>query len=219
MLGAVKQKPLAGFGAVAPRELVELAASVRELVDRMLRVEGAAEELAWARTQLDAVIRRLEPHVRPEGAPRLGQGSWAEGARPYYIDGVMLPAHHPQAPDYEIRTEAGETRGSVRFGVVFEGPPGCVHGGHVASFFDQILGYHNLELGIPAMTASLTVRYRKPTPLFRRLRFEVRIAERKGRKVLTVGSLFDADRLVAEGEGLFVLPDPSRIFREPEESG
>ncbi len=209
----MKQKPLKGIGAVAPPELVELAASVREIVDRMLRVEGAREELARARVELDAVARRLEPHARPEGTPRLGQGSWAEGARPYYVDGVMLPAHHPQAPEFEIATEDGATRGRVRFGVVFEGPPGFVHGGHVACFFDQILGHHNLELGIPAMTASLTVRYRRPTPLFTWLRFEVRIAASEGRKVVTVGSLFDADALVAEGEGLFVLPDPNRIFR------
>lgn len=206
----MKQKPLKGIGTVAPAELVALAGSVRDVVDRMLRIDDATEELVRAKQQLDAVARRLEPHARREGAPRLGQGSWARDARPYYVDGVMLPRYHPQAPDFEIATEEGVTRGSVRFGVVFEGPPACVHGGHVACFFDQILGHHNLELGLPAMTVSLTVHYRRPTPLFTRLEFEARLDRTEGRKVVTVGSLREGDRVFAEGEGLFVLPDTSR---------
>jgi acyl-coenzyme A thioesterase PaaI-like protein len=201
---------LTGIGEVAPRELVELAGSVRTLVDRMLRIRGAQGELARAREEIDAVARHLEPLARPEGPPRLGRGSWAEGARPYYVEGVMLPRHHPQAADFEIATADGVTRGTVRFGVVFEGPPGCVHGGHVACFFDQILGHHNLELGLPAMTVNLSVRYRKPTPLFTRLDFEVRIQSSEGRKVVTVGTLREGERVFAEAEGLFVLPDVRR---------
>lgn len=206
----MKQRPLQGIGAVAPPELVDLAESVRTLVDRMLRIEGAADALVGAREKVDEVARQLEPLARPEGAPRLGAGTWAEDARPYYVDGVMLSRHHPQAADYEIRTENEVTHGSVRFGVVFEGPPGCVHGGHVACFFDQILGHHNLELGLPAMTVSLSVRYRRPTPLFRRLDFDARIGRREGRKIWTVGALREQGAVFAEGEGLFVLPDTSR---------
>jgi hypothetical protein len=67
-------------------------------------------------------------------------------------------------PDLTIAFDGGVTRGRVRFGVTFEGPPGCVHGGFVSHFFDQILGQHNLRAGIPAMTAQLAVRYRRATP-------------------------------------------------------
>jgi acyl-coenzyme A thioesterase PaaI-like protein len=201
----VKQKPLRGVGQVVPEELLALAASVRELIDRMLRIEGAGEALGRARRQVDAAAEELSPHARPEGPPRLGAGPG--DARPYYVEGVMLPRYLPQSPEYEISTEDGVTRGTVLFRVCFEGPPGCVHGGHVASFFDQILGHHNLELGRPAMTASLSVRYRRPTPLFTRLDFEVRTLRSEGRKVVTAGTLGSEGRVFAEGEGLFVLPD------------
>jgi len=203
---AVRQKPLRGVGQVVPEELVALASSVRELVDRMLRVEGAGEALRLAREQVDAAARGLSPHVLPEGPPRLGRGAGPEGVRPYYVEGVMLPRYLPQSPEFEISTEDAVTRGTVLFRVCFEGPPGCVHGGHVASFFDQILGHHNLELGRPAMTASLTVHYRRPTPLFTRLPFEVRTLRSEGRKVVTAGTLGSGDRIFAEGEGLFLLP-------------
>lgn len=199
---------LARLGAVASRELRELGASVRALVDAMLRVEGAPEALAGARRTLDALVRELSAVARRGESLRLGREGEPPDARPYYVDGVLLPDHHPLAPDVEIATDDGVTRGRVRFGVVFEGPPGCVHGGHVASFFDQILGYHTLELGLPAMTARLTVEYRRPTPLFRELRFEVRIEGVEGRKIEVDSALVDAadGTTYAQAEGLFVLP-------------
>ena len=56
------------------------------------------------------------------------------------------------------------TRGTVHFGVTFEGPPGCVHGGYVAHFFDQVLGQHNLFARVPAMTGT-GVRMGSDAPL------------------------------------------------------
>lgn len=204
----MKQSQLQGLGAVAPRELAELGASVRDVVDAMLRIDDAKEELVLARERLDEVARLLSGVAHKSDALRLGRAEDPEDARPYYVDGVLLPAHHPLAASPRIATEDGVTRGRVRFGVVFEGPPGCVHGGHVASFFDQILGYHTLELGLPAMTASLSLQYRKPTPLFRALDFEVRIAAAEGRKLNVVGELRDAEEgtVFIDATGLFILP-------------
>ena len=202
----MKKTRLSGLGATAPPELVALGASVRAVVDAMLRIDDATDELAAAREQLDALARRLEKYAHHDDTLRLGRAGEPEDARPYYIDGVMLPAYHPLASDYEIVTEDGVTRGSVCFGVVFEGPPGCVHGGHVASFFDQILGYHTLELGLPAMTASLSLQYRRATPLFQRLDFEARIREVDGRKITVEGRLSAGEELIVGASGLFVLP-------------
>jgi acyl-coenzyme A thioesterase PaaI-like protein len=200
------EKRLIGIGASAPAELRELAASVRRLIDRMLRMDDAAELLRDARERVDAVTARLEPHARGQ-VPRLGLPDEAEDARPYYVDGVMLPDHHPHAIATEMALgEDGVTRGTVNFGVTFEGPPGCVHGGVVASFFDQILGHHNLASGIPAMTRTLTIHYHRPTPLYTELRFEVRVRAAEGRKITTAGTLHAGDELVAEAEGLFILP-------------
>ena len=207
-----KKTALKGLGRTASSELNALGGSVRSVVDAMLRIDDAPGELDWARAQLDAVAARLRTSARGSDAPRLGRDDEPDDARPYFIDGVMHPPYHPLAADFEIRTEDAITTGSVTFGVVFEGPPGCVHGGHIAGFFDQILGYHNLELGLPAMTASLTVQYRRPTPLFTALRFEVRIRETQGRKIVVVGALRDGDEVVAEADGLFVLPSSFESF-------
>lgn len=203
-----RRSQLSGLGALAPVELCELGASVRALVDAMLRMDDVPELLADARRRVDALARELSAVACRGDDLRLGREGEPADARPYYVDGVLLPVYHPLAADPEITTEDGVTRGRVRFGVAFEGPPGCVHGGHVASFFDQILGYHTLELGLPAMTARLSVQYRRPTPLFRELGFEVRIERVDGRKIDVESALVDAaDGTVhAEAAGLFVLP-------------
>jgi acyl-coenzyme A thioesterase PaaI-like protein len=219
----MKKRMLRGLGAVAPQELRDLGASVRAVVDAMLRIDDATDALADARARIDEVAAGLAEAARSSDILRLGRDGEPTGARPYYVDGVMLPVHHPLASQHEIETVDGITRGGVRFGVVFEGPPGCVHGGHVASFFDQVLGHHTLELGLPAMTASLTLQYRRPTPLFRDLCFEVRIDRVDGRKIHVVGELraVDDGELYVEAGALFVLPsgaatDPlHRLIRPP----
>jgi acyl-coenzyme A thioesterase PaaI-like protein len=102
------------------------------------------------------------------------------------------------------------TRGAVTFGVTFEGPPGCVHGGFVAHFFDQILGQHNLYAQIPAMTGTLSVRFLAATPILRELAFEVRHERRGERKVATSGRLAAGGEVFAEAEGTFVVPKSAR---------
>ena len=196
------------FGNRPPEPLVELAGSIRSLVETMLRVPRlpaeAAAEVERTRAALDALERTLAPLARHDAVPRMGPEPAAQ--RPYYVTGVILGPHHPLRPELEIAHESGTTRGTVRFGVTFEGPPGCVHGGFVAHFFDQVLGQHNLWARIPAMTGTLSVRFRKATPILRELAFEVRHERRGERKVVTSGRLFAGEEVFAEGEGTFVVP-------------
>jgi acyl-CoA thioesterase FadM len=75
-----------------------------------------------------------------------------------------------------------------------------------------VLGFANALSGTPGMTASLTVRYRRPTPLHTELRFEATYDKTEGRKIFTSGRLFAGDSLCAEAEGLFVSV-PAERFR------
>jgi len=191
-----------------PAALVALAESLRGLTETMLRVPGLGAELAAeverTRAAVDALERTLAPHAPGDAQPRMGAEPASQ--RPYYLSGVILGPHHPLRPELRISHEAGVTRGSVNFGVTFEGPPGCVHGGFVAHFFDQILGQHNLWAHIPAMTGTLAVQFRKGTPILRELEFEVRHERQGERKVITRGSLAAGGEVFSEAEGTFVVP-------------
>lgn len=194
-------------GGSAPQELTALSAEVADLLDRMLRVAGEGvegEALERAARAVREAAEQLAPHARG-GAPRVGAAGDAAG-RPYYVRGSNVGPHNPVFPSLAIRLEGEVSHADVTLGVAHEGPPGCVHGGIVALLFDQVLGQHNQDVGIPAMTGTLTVRYRRPVPLHVPLALDARVRDRSGRKIVTVGALRVDGETLAEAEGIFVLP-------------
>ena len=108
---------------------------------------------------------------------------------------------NPVAPPVVVEAVDGELRGTAFFDYQYEGPPTCVHGGVIAMVFDEMLGAANIMAGRPAMTGTLTIRYRKPTPLRTPLRLEAAFLGRDGRKVRTYGAMYHDDVLTAEAEG------------------
>ncbi len=65
----------------------------------------------------------------------------------------------------------------------FEGGPGLVHGGAIAAFFDDLIGFVPMTHMRPAVTANLSVNYRKPIPLGVTVRGEAWLAKTEGRKL------------------------------------
>jgi hypothetical protein len=60
---------------------------------------------------------------------------------------------------------------------------------------------------MPALTGSLTVHYRKPTPLQVELQFDAKVERVDGRKSFVRGRCRAGETVVAEAEGLFILID------------
>ena len=115
------------------------------------------------------------------------------------------------APPIFIDVEGEIVVGRARFGPAYEGPPGSVHGGFVAAAFDEVLGVAQTLSGQVGMTGTLTVRYRRPTPLHADLRFEASLNGVSGRKVLTSAKVFAAGQLTAEATALFISVSPQRF--------
>lgn len=103
--------------------------------------------------------------------------------------------------------------GDVTFGVAYEGPPGCVHGGIIAAYFDEVLGVAQSMTGNPGMTVNLSVDYVAPTPLGRPVTFRGTVTSVEGRKIRTSGSLHHGDVLCATATGLFVSMRPEVFER------
>lgn len=200
---------LTSFFMSPPPALEALADEVRGLLETALStrpVEPDYErDMAEAARGIAALRDTLRRHESPSRATSFGREEDGDG-RPYYIQGPDVGGHNPVFPLLERTLADGVTTGRVHFGVAHEGPPGCVHGGVVALLFDQLLGHHILDEGIPGMTGTLTVRYLKPTPLYTDLSFRVETGRTEGRKMRVQGRLFADGDPTAEGEGLFILP-------------
>ncbi len=90
----------------------------------------------------------------------------------------------------------------------FEGYPGIVHGGIVASMLDEIAGRAVLvgEHEHFRLTAKLEIRYRKPVPSGERLRLQAVVERRRGRLAFAHAELNLPDGTLA-AEAHAVLAD------------
>jgi acyl-coenzyme A thioesterase PaaI-like protein len=114
------------------------------------------------------------------------------------------PKANPFAPPIQLRIEGDKVVGRANFGLTFEGAVGTVHGGFVAATFDQVLYLAQSVTQIPAVTGTLTIRYRSPTPLLTELLLQGKVDHVEGRKIFA-GATISANGIVtAEAEGLFI---------------
>jgi acyl-coenzyme A thioesterase PaaI-like protein len=142
------------------------------------------------------IRREIDDLVAPEGLEFVDRSP---------IIGTMNALAAPM--EVQVVSSAGESpvvEGRVTFPGSYQGPPGCVHGGFIAAYFDEVLGVVQALSGQPGMTANLSVNYRSPTPLHRPLVFRARIVSVEGRKIKTEGTLHHGETLCAEATAVFV---------------
>ena len=118
---------------------------------------------------------------------------------------AVLGRRNPIAPPVELHHESEYSWLEVALGPQYEGPAGLVHGGVLALVFDQLLGSTAEFQGVPGMTGTLTVRYRRGTPLGV-IRGEARVDRVEGVKTFVTGTISVDGQLTAESEGIFILP-------------
>jgi len=87
----------------------------------------------------------------------------------------------------------------------FEGPPGYLHGGIIATLLDETMSKAVRAQGLTAMTRHMEVDYRRPVPSGVPIRLEGRIVRSEGRKHWTKAKLLDLEgRALAQSDGLFI---------------
>ena len=71
-----------------------------------------------------------------------------------------------------------------------------VHGGITSTLLDEVMARYAMNKGCYSVTAELTVRFKKPAVVGRRLRFAANIDSVTGRSVMTSASATDDDGIV-----------------------
>jgi acyl-coenzyme A thioesterase PaaI-like protein len=184
---------------------------MREVIDRLVTSDAPEEELRLAADRLEQYAARLATHAKRASPFGFGETANAGDVTALFDYSPMIGLSNPLAPPITLRVDGDVVRGTASFGDAYEGPPGHVHGGYVAAAFDEVLGFAQSMAGNPGMTGTLTIRYRKPTPLNVELHFEARVERVEGRKIFATGTLRNAGVLTAEAEGLFISVDFSKM--------
>lgn len=129
---------------------------------------------------------------------------------------ASMPKHHLPTcfgcgPENEVRLgiepvyEGDVVSAEIEFHPRFEGGPGLVHGGAIAAFFDDLMGFVVMVHQMPAVTGKLEVNYIRPVPLGVTIRGESWLAAVDGRK-LTVEAVGYGpnDEIHLESSALFL---------------
>jgi acyl-coenzyme A thioesterase PaaI-like protein len=195
----------------ARQEMRRLAAAGREVIERLVATTAPEDVLHRAADLLQEASALLGEW--PQGRVYEGYAESANAGDPhaFFDHSPLQGVSNPLAPPVQLEVADGVVHGRVRFGSAYEGPPGSVHGGYVAAAFDEVLGVAQSLGGSPGMTGTLTIRYRKPTPLHTDLRFEARLEWQEGRKIFCTGELYAGELLCAEAEGIFISVDIARM--------
>jgi hypothetical protein len=200
--------------ADSPRN--RLAAAVRRVSELVVGRPLADDDLSAAAETVGRVATDLARVAGPGKAPR-GQPDHTGHPQDFFPTSPIIGYANPVAPPVDIwavRGEDGrpELRGRAFFGYPYEGPPTCVHGGVIAQLFDELLGSVTILSGRPGMTGTLTVKYRRPTPLLSPLDLVARQTSVERRKIFAWGGIYHDGVLTAEAEGIFIEVRPQAML-------
>jgi acyl-coenzyme A thioesterase PaaI-like protein len=199
--------------ADARGELRRLVDALRRAVDASVSLDLPVPELSKLADDAQALATALGRGSGKKPFPRYGGALDAGDPNSMLPFSPITGRYNPLSPPVEVELVAGPPArivGRVTFGEPYEGPPSGVHGAVVASVYDEILALAAIASNAGGPTATLTIRYRKMTPLRTPLRFEAWIDRIDGRKAFVRGACYAGEDLVSEGEGLFVRFDATR---------
>ncbi len=97
---------------------------------------------------------------------------------------------------------------TVQLTSVYQGPPGFIHGGIIATLMDEAMSKLNRPLNVTAMTRHMEIDYLRPAPLNQPLLLVGTHLSRNGRKLFHQADLQSPDGTVhARARGLFIALD------------
>jgi hypothetical protein len=208
--GAVPVRPGPRFGEAPLPQTVAAAGAIRRISSLLLALEHAHPTVDAMLAQISDWERELSAAVPPDSTPRIGSDD--DGSRRVYLDHATdIGAFNPCFPEYRFdRLDAEAASGHVAFPLVYEGPPGLVHGGFLAVFFDCVMQHQNCLAGLSGKTRSLNVTFRRPTPVLTDLRFDIARSE-GDRGITSTARLLLHDEVLCIGEVNTLAQTPDKL--------
>ena len=175
--------------------------AIRELVDAAIRTTASEDDVRRAQAEVEAVTERLRaPGLTGPYGVRFRQDGHSRA-----WGNAVVGLRNAVAPPLVITADERGVHSEFHLGAAYEGPPGSVHGGVLSLVLDQMLGQAAGAGGRPGMTATLTLTYRRRTPLGD-LSCRAWIERVEDHKTWARGELSGPEGVTVEAEGLFILP-------------
>jgi len=115
---------------------------------------------------------------------------------------------------FELDLDTRHARGVFTLGANYAGGGGFAHGGIIAVVLDEAMGKLSKLTEEKAVTAEMSIEYRKPVPVDQPIVVEAWQEEENGRNRFRVGQICDMQgNLLARGKGRFVLVNEDHFVR------
>jgi hypothetical protein len=198
------------FGEAPLAQTVAAADAIRRLGSLLLSLEHPHPTVDAMLAQFANWERELAAAAPTDLAPRIGDR--ADDARRIYLDHATdIGAFNPCFPEYRFdHIDAEQATGRVTFPLIYEGPPGLVHGGFLGVFFDCVMQHQNCVTGLSGKTRSLTVTFRRPTPVLTELRFDITRSQVE-RGITSTARLLLGDEVLCTGEVNTLASRPDQL--------
>lgn len=189
--------------AVPDNEGVDAAVSAaRRLIAALLHAgNSTAAEMNPIADQLNVIAGHLEEHCLPVEDRLIDMWSDLDVAK---HDPASGPENAIAPPLTMFGNPDGSVSGIITLGLPYQGPPGFVHGGISALLLDHAFGLANHWAGKAGMTGTLTLRYRRPVPLFEPLEIWARFDRGEGRKLFLVGGISHGGQTCLDADAVFI---------------
>ena len=113
---------------------------------------------------------------------------------------------------FEVDREAHTAIASVTLDERYQGAPGYVHGGIIATLLDEAMSKLNRPLGLLAMTRQMDVSYLRPAAIGVELHLRSRFLRREGKKLFHEAELLSlSGEVLSRCSGLWIVIDPSML--------
>ncbi len=187
---------------------------VSQLIQHLRCSNAPDEVLAEAMRYVQQAVNALRPWLQQgEGWSTISLGGDIPGF-PWQDDDLtaVMPyspisgKRNPIAPPIRMwKAGDNEVRGEAIFSPTYAGPPDSVHGGIIAAVFDEVLAMSNVISGNAGFTGTLTIKYRRKTPLNTPIELWGMNVRQDGRKQLCRGEMRVNGEVTASPKGcLFV---------------
>jgi uncharacterized protein (TIGR00369 family) len=104
-----------------------------------------------------------------------------------------------------LRSPDGSVVCQAQISGQYEGPPGYLHGGIIATLLDEAMSKANRAQGVTAMTRQMQVEYLRPVPSGAAIRIDGRVTRSEGRKHWTEARIQTEDgSVLAHATALFI---------------
>jgi acyl-coenzyme A thioesterase PaaI-like protein len=180
--------------AIAARVMNAPPADVVDKVSRLVREARAAlDEHGWAGPY---AVEQLAP---PGDGMLVWDPADLRKTVPY---SPILGRLNPTAGPSRLRCEDGQVIGSVTLSPLHVGPVDSAHGGVVAALLDELASLAVLAAGGVGYTQTLTVSYRRRTPVRQSLELRAHTAGLTGETYLTTAEIRHAGEVTASAIGM-----------------